>query len=64
MATPGSLEMEALQTMMRAWVDELSTKQTENLNAKLEKQTESLKNKLEEQTENFRQDTIKMTESL
>ena len=54
-----------------AWVDEISTKQTENLNAKLDelqesnkKQTESLENKLELQSENFRQDTIKIIESL
>ena len=74
MATPESLNMEALQTMMRAWVDEISTKQTENLNAKLEEQTEKLNNKLEQQsenfntklgqqTENFKQRTIKITES-
>ena len=55
MAAPESLNMEALQTMMRAWVDEISTKQTENLN----KQTESLNTKLE-QSENFKQETIKI----
>ena len=36
MTTPGNLDMEAFQTMMRAWVDELSTKQTENLNKQAE----------------------------
>ena len=73
MAAPGSLDMEAFQTMMRAWVDELSTKQTENLNKQTENlnarmeelkefyknQTESLENKLEQQAQNFKQDTIK-----
>ena len=55
--------------MMRAWVDEIRTKQTENLNARLDelkefnkKETESLNTKLEQQAENFKQDTIKMTE--
>ena len=59
MATPGSLDVEAFQTMMRAWVDELSTKQTENLNARIDelkesnkKQTESLENNLELQSKN------------
>ena len=36
MTTPGNLDVEAFQTMMRAWVDELSTKQTENLNARID----------------------------
>ena len=51
MAAPESLNMEELQTMMRAWVDEISTKQTENLNARIDElkelnknQTESLEN--------------------
>ena len=44
MTTPGNLDMEAFQTMMRAWVDELSTKQTENLN----KQTENLNARIDE----------------
>ena len=71
MTTPGNLDVEAFQTMMRAWVDELSTKQTENLNkqtenlnARIDELKESNKKQLEEQTENFRQDTIKIAESL
>ena len=36
MMTPGNLDMEAFQTMMCAWVNELSTKQTENLNARID----------------------------
>ena len=56
MMTPGNLDMEAFQMKMRAWVDELSTKQTENLN----KQTDNFNTKLEQQTENFKQDTIKI----
>ena len=47
MAAPESLDMEALQTMMRVWVDELSTKQTE-----------SLKQNMSE----IKQDTIKIVE--
>ena len=57
--------------MMWAMMDEVVTKQTENLNAKLKEQTESLENKLEQQTENvnnkfeqqsenFKQETIKI----
>ena len=52
--------MEALQTIMLAWVDEISTKQTEKLNARIDElkecnknQTQSLENKLEQQSENF-----------
>ena len=36
MTTPGNLDVEAFQTMMRAWIDEISTKQTENINAKID----------------------------
>ena len=49
MTAPESLNMEALQTMMRAWVHEISTKQTEILN----KQTEYLNEKINKQTENL-----------
>ena len=59
MTTPGNLDMEAFRKMMWAMMDEVVTKQTENLNAKLKEQTESLENKLEQQTGNFKQDTIK-----
>ena len=65
MTTSGNLDVEAFQMMMLAWDDELSTKQTENLNKQTEnlnaridklkeintKQTESLENKLELQSE-------------
>ena len=64
MTTRGNLDADAFQMMMRAWVDEISTKQTENINAKLDELKESNKKQLEEQAENFRQDTIKITESL
>ena len=71
MAEPGGLNLEAFKNTILAMMDELSTKQTENLNARIDelkesnkKQTESLENKLELQSENFRQDTIKIIESL
>ena len=63
MAAPGNLDMEALQTMMRAWVDELSTKQTENLTAnlnELRRDQVQLKDKLNKninkRTENLKED--------
>ena len=56
MTTPGNLDMEAFRKMMWAMMDELVTKQTENLNAKIyelkelnKNQTESLEKKLEQQ---------------
>ena len=59
MAAPEDLNMEAFQTKMRAWVDEISTKQTENinkqaenLNARIDELKESNKKQLEEQSEN------------
>ena len=58
MTTPVNLDIDAFQTMMHAWIDEISTKQTENFNARIDKlkelnknQTESLENKLEQQSE-------------
>ena len=60
MAAPGSLDMEAFQTMMRAWVDEISTKQTENINAKLKEQTENLTANLNE----LRQDNVQLKDKL
>ena len=48
--------MEALQTMMRAWMDELVTKQAENLNEKLNNQTEDLKESLNNTISVLKQD--------
>ena len=62
--TSGNLDVEAFQMIMRAWVDEISTKQTGDINAKIDELKESNKKQLEEQTENFRQDTVKIAESL
>ena len=61
MTTPGNLDIEALQTMMSAWIDEISTKETENINVKIDELKESNKKQVEEETENFKQDTIKIT---
>ena len=56
MTTPGNLDVEAFQMMMRAWVDKLSTKQTENLN----KQTKNLNARIDE----LKESNKKQTESL
>ena len=70
MAAPERLNMEELQTMMLAWVDEISTKQTENLNARTDELKELTKkivdtnSHIDTITENICEITDKQTEQI